>query len=60
MHWGGWYDFWAMGGYSFYVWGSYAVTAVVMALELVLLRRRKRIALDSARRMQIARNGDMR
>jgi heme exporter protein D len=44
MSWGSWSEFWAMGGYAFYVWGSYAVTAVALALEVVLLRRRAREA----------------
>ena len=28
-------DFFRMGGYAFYVWWSYAVVAVVLALNLV-------------------------
>jgi len=34
-------EFFEMGGYAFYVWGAYLVTAVCMAAELVLLRRRR-------------------
>jgi heme exporter protein D len=34
-------EFFAMGGYAFYVWGSFGVTAVLMILEVVLLRQRK-------------------
>jgi heme exporter protein D len=37
-------DFWAMGGYAWYVWGSYGVTAVVLVLEVIALRRRAREA----------------
>jgi heme exporter protein D len=44
MNWGGWSEFWAMGGYGFYVWGSYAVTAACLATEVFLLRRRTREA----------------
>jgi len=44
MNWGGWAEFWAMGGKGFYVWGSYAVTFACLALEIVLLRRRAREA----------------
>jgi heme exporter protein D len=40
MNWGSWSEFWAMGGYGFYVWGSYAVTLASLAIEIVLLRRR--------------------
>ena len=51
MNWGSWNDFWAMGGYGFYVWGSYAVTAALIAAEVAGVRRRKRLALDAARRL---------
>jgi len=34
-------EFFAMGGYAFYVWGSFGVTAVLMILEVILLRRRR-------------------
>ncbi len=44
MNWGGWSEFWAMGGYGFYVWGSYAVTFAALALEIIFLRRRVREA----------------
>jgi heme exporter protein D len=35
-------EFFAMGGYAFYVWGSYAVAAACVAGELWGLRRRAR------------------
>jgi heme exporter protein D len=41
MNWQGWSDFWAMGGYGLYVWGSYAVTLLFIAGELVLLMTRR-------------------
>ena len=41
MNWGSWSEFFAMGGYGFYVWGSYLVTFVFMAVEIVLLIQRK-------------------
>ncbi len=44
MNWGGWSDFFAMGGYAFYVWGSYAVTFGLLVMEIVLLLRRRRKA----------------
>ncbi len=34
-------EFLAMGGYGYYVWGSYGMTALVLALELVSLRARR-------------------
>jgi len=48
MNWTSLSEFWAMGGYGLYVWGSYAVTAVVLAVEIVLLRARRRSALEQA------------
>ena len=44
MNWADWGEFWAMGGYGFYVWGSYGVTLACIALEIVFLRRRAREA----------------
>jgi heme exporter protein D len=39
-----WSTFFAMGGYAVYVWPSYALTAVVMALNVIMpLRERKQI-----------------
>ncbi len=37
-----WSEFWSMGGYGFYVWGSYGVTALFLTLEIVSLVRRRR------------------
>ncbi len=37
-------DFLSMGGYAWYVWGSYGVTVLVLILELIALRRRAREA----------------
>ena len=42
MHWDGVSEFFAMGGYALYVWGSYAVTAALLAAEVWLLARRGR------------------
>ena len=37
-------EFLSMGGYAFYVWGSYAVAFAALALEVALLVRRARKA----------------
>ncbi len=42
MNWGSWSDFFAMGGYALYVWGSYAVTLALIAVEVSLLALRRR------------------
>ncbi len=34
-------EFFSMGGYAWYVWGSYGVTFALLALEVILLRKRK-------------------
>ncbi|OGA17306.1 MAG: heme exporter protein CcmD [Betaproteobacteria bacterium RIFCSPLOWO2_02_FULL_63_19] len=34
--------FFAMGGYGLYVWGSYAVTAAGLTIEIALLAARRR------------------
>ena len=46
MNWSSWSDFFAMGGYGFYVWGSYAVTVLAMAIEIASLRARGNRARD--------------
>jgi len=49
MNWGSLDNFLAMGGYGLYVWGSYGVTLVFIVAELILLRRRRRSAVERAR-----------
>ena len=38
MRWESWGQFWAMGGYAVYVWGSVGVTALLMAVEVLQAR----------------------
>jgi heme exporter protein D len=45
MTWGSVSAFLAMGGYAGFIWGSYGMTAVCVALELVLVVARRRAAL---------------
>jgi len=42
-------EFFAMGGYAFYVWGSFLATVVCVAAELLLLRARRSEALRRVR-----------
>jgi len=44
MKWQSLSHFLSMGGYGFYVWGSYGVAVVVVLLEIALLRARTRDA----------------
>jgi heme exporter protein D len=42
IHWNSFSDFIAMGGYGLYVWGSFGVTALIMAIEpIVAIRNQK-------------------
>jgi heme exporter protein D len=45
MNWGSAAEFFAMGGRGLFVWGSYAVSAVLVLAELAVLRRRRRTLL---------------
>lgn len=55
MIWHSFADFWAMGGYGFYVWGSFGVCAVAMVLEPLLVNwRHKAMLLRIRRQAQIA------
>ncbi len=40
-------DFWAMGGYAVYVWGSVGLSATLLALEVLLARQSRQQALDA-------------
>jgi heme exporter protein D len=52
VNWGSWDAFWAMGGYGLYVWGSYAMVLIVLALEIGQLKARRRAALQELAREQ--------
>ncbi len=55
MSWASWGDFFAMGGYALYVWGSYLVALALMITEIALLALRKRSALAGLRARGAAR-----
>jgi heme exporter protein D len=42
MIWNSWTDFWAMGGYGVYVWGSMGVTFGLLLVEVVQAVRAQR------------------
>ena len=50
MNWGSWSDFFHMGGYALYVWGSYAATAILIVGEVLLLRAHRQKVLMLAKR----------
>jgi len=42
-------EFFAMGGYGFYVWTAYAALAIVLALEVAAVRARRKTVVEEAR-----------
>lgn len=49
MIWNSASDFFAMGGYALYVWGSFGVCALALALEPLLVGRRQTSIMQSLR-----------
>lgn len=58
MNWGSIENFLNMGGYAWYVWGSYGVTAVVLVAEMLSLGARRRRALREVTRGASASKGN--
>ena len=58
MHWNSFSDFIAMGGYATYVWGSFGVAALLMALEPIILVQRRRGLLQRLKRQIRAERSD--
>jgi len=54
MNWNSAEQFFAMGGYALYVWGSFVVCAVIMVMEPILAKRRQKAILLALRRERIA------
>ncbi len=61
MNWGSWSNFWAMGGYGLYVWGSFAVTLLAILIEVGMLSaRRTRILGELGTQATFRNNTDQR
>ena len=50
IHWNSFSDFLAMGGYGLYVWGSFGVTALIMAIEPIVIARNRKITVARLKR----------
>jgi heme exporter protein D len=50
IHWNSFSDFLAMGGYGVYVWGSFGVTALIMAIEPIVVARNRKTTLTRLKR----------
>ena len=56
MHWNSASEFFAMGGYAFYVWGSFGVTALIMVVEPMVVSRRRKNLMSRLKRQIAAEN----
>jgi heme exporter protein D len=54
MNWQSPADFFAMGGYALYVWGSFGACALALALESLLVGKRHGDVLRGLRRQVLA------
>jgi heme exporter protein D len=53
-----WSEFLSMGGYAFYVWGSYAVALVALGGEVILVRQRKKALQARSNNLPAASEGE--
>jgi heme exporter protein D len=61
IHWKSFSDFLAMGGYGFYVWGSFGVTALIMLIEpIVAIRNQKTLIARLKRQLRAEARADQR
>ena len=58
MYWNSFSEFIAMGNHGLYVWGSVAVTALIMIMEPVLLLRGRKKLMARLKRQLRAENAD--
>ena len=56
IYWNSLSDFLAMGGYGFYVWGSFGVTLLIMALEPITAARTQKLTIARLKRQLRAEN----
>ena len=54
MHWNSVGEFFAMGGYALYVWGSFGACILLMVVEPLLAKRRLNEVRQSLRRERLA------
>ena len=54
MNWGSLDAFLAMGGYGFYVWGSFGVTVLIMTIEPIMVARNRKTTIARLKRQMRA------
>jgi heme exporter protein D len=50
VNWGSWDNFLRMGGYGFFVWGSYGMAMAILVIEVWQLKVRRRRAVTELQR----------
>lgn len=50
IYWNSFADFLAMGGYGFYVWGSFGATALILAIEPIVVARNRKTTIARLQR----------
>ncbi|MFL2555741.1 MAG: heme exporter protein CcmD [Gammaproteobacteria bacterium] len=45
-------DFFYMGGYGIYVWSAYAITAIVLIFNLILIKKKEKKILYNLRKLK--------
>jgi heme exporter protein D len=53
MRWESWSEFWAMGGYAVYVWGSMGAVVLMVVVETLQARLARRKLLTQLRAEQV-------
>ena len=53
MHWNSATEFFAMGGYAFYVWGSFGVCALGLLVETLQVRQQRHAVLQRLRERRL-------
>ena len=59
MNWNSAADFFAMGGYALYVWGSFGACALAFVVEPLLIRQRHKLIVRTLRRQTAAEKLEM-
>jgi heme exporter protein D len=54
IYWNSFSDFLAMGGYGFYVWGSFGATVLIMAIEPIVVARNQKATISRLKRQMRA------
>ena len=55
MNWGSPSEFFAMGGHGPYVWGSFGVLALLILIEILLVKKRRKDFIKRLKRLSQAR-----